>query len=271
MKVMRNPPKFLGLILTCCLSVACGSDEDDNGDHDHAAAGSGGSGSTSSGSSNQAHEVTCTDESVKELTLFDKANPAKITEEAKTDGAFNTFIDATGGGVTPTTSFVYARFADDGLKRVDVSDEGAFESSDWDIAFRRYLIRLNSGVSGPSDVTGARTKPDTKFESLDSTPDSLEYRTEEYFTDSCEFINDGSGLPAAPATALSSFWSYSSCVAMTHNVYVVALEQPKERHVKLEVMSYYTPENQQVCDDTGKVPMSGSGSGNMRIRWAFLD
>jgi hypothetical protein len=57
---------------------------------------------------------------------------------------------------------------------------------------------------------------------------------------------------------------------MTHNVYVIALKEPKQRHVKLEVLSYYVPENQKICDETGAVPMP-TGAGNMRIRWAFLD
>jgi hypothetical protein len=63
---------------------------------------------------------------------------------------------------------------------------------------------------------------------------------------------------------------YPMCVQMTHNVYVIALKEPKERHVKLEVLSYYTPDKQKICDETGQVPMP-SGAGNMRIRWAFID
>jgi hypothetical protein len=116
-------------------------------------------------------------------------------------------------------------------------------------------------------VTAARTAPMTKFPDLQAVPENLEHRTEEYFIgDDCEFVADGSGL-IAPATALASFWSYQSCVQMTKNVYVLAL--PDERHVKLEVLAYYTPENQRICDETGKVPMP-SGGGNMRLRWDFL-
>jgi HmuY protein len=180
---------------------------------------------------------------------------------------FHTLIDATGGGLAPSKSYVYARFSDTGLKAVAISDEDAFSSLGWDIAVRRYVIRLNSGVSGPGDVTAARTQPKTDFDTLKSVPSELDYRTEEYFTDSCDFVSDGSGI-GTPATALASFWSYQACVAMTHNVYVVAL--PDERHVKLEVLSYYAPDKQLTCDETGMVPMP-SGAGSMRIRWAYLD
>lgn len=213
-------------------------------------------------------EVPCTDESVTNLTLFDEPNPADVINDPQSDG-FSTDIDATGGGLSADRSYVYMKFEDDGLKNVELSDEDAFKSLDWDIAVRRYVIRLNSGVSGPGKVKAARTKPETKFESVEKLPDGLDFRAEEYFTESCDFINDSSGI-GGPGTALASFWSYSACVAMTHNVYVVELARPKKRHVKLEIMSYYYPDRQKVCDDTGMVPMP-SGAGNMKWRWSFID
>jgi hypothetical protein len=41
--------------------------------------------------------------------------------------------------------------------------------------------------------------------------------------------------------------------------------------VKLEVLSYYTPEVQMACQKTGELPAGPSGSGTMRIKWSFLD
>ena len=213
-------------------------------------------------------EVACTDQSVMTLMLFDDPATGRIREEGKGDDEFTTFIDASGGGLQASESYVYARFTEDGLKKVEISDEEAFESNDWEIAFRRYVVRLNSGVSGPGEITAGRTAPRTQFADLTEVPDNLEYRTEQYFTeDGCEYVTDTSGI-GAPATALSSFWSYMSCVQMTKNVYV--LKVADDRHVKFEVLSYYAPEAQKVCDATGTVPMP-SGAGSMRIRWAFLD
>lgn len=211
--------------------------------------------------------VTCVDESISMLDLFDTASPAAITEEGTTSGEFTSNIDATGGGFMPSQSFVYARFTDAGLVKVDVDDQASFDSSEWDIAFRRYVVRLNSGVSGPSCVQGARTAPSTTFDSLTSVPESLTYHVEEYFSDTCEFIPDGSGI-GAPGTVLSSFWTYPGCVAMSGYVYVVALANG--RHVKLQVLSYYSLTNQEMCNTSGMVAMP-SGAGAIRVRWAFLD
>jgi hypothetical protein len=214
-------------------------------------------------------EVDCIDQSIAQLMLFEAPAPGRITSARNADDSFETGVDATAGGMKAVESFVYGRFTDKGLEKVEIGDEDAFASLGWDIAFRRYVIRLNSGISGPGSVTGARTLPETAFETLaiPPEPEVVPYRTEAYFTSSCDYVNDGSGI-GSPGTALASFWKYQGCVQMTGNVFVLALHD--ERHVKLEVMSYYTPEQQRKCDMTGMVP-SPSGAGNLRIRWAFLD
>jgi hypothetical protein len=211
-------------------------------------------------------EVACVEQSIEQLDLFDQPAKGEIREEDKQGDTFHTYIDASSGGTEPSESYVYGRFGKDGLERLDLSDQDAFGSLDWDIAFRRFVVRLNSGVSGPGNITGARTKPQTEFDSVAAVPDGLDYRTEQYFSDSCDYINDGSGI-GSPATALASFWSYSACVAMTGNVYVLALRD--DQHVKLQVLDYYTPPNQMTCNETGMVP-SPNGAANVRIEWAFL-
>lgn len=212
------------------------------------------------------HDVECIDESISALMLFDVPAGDAIQEDTETGEYFETLIDATGGGATPVTSFTYVRFTPDGLEQVAISDEEAFESTAWHLALRRYVVRVNSGVAGPADVTVGRTAPSTDFEALDSVPDGLEYRTEAYFSEDCELVPDASGI-GAPGTALSSFWSYAGCVAMTGNVYVIDLGDGTA--VKLEVLSYYSPENQEICNETNEVP-TPSGAGNVLIRWAIL-
>jgi len=212
--------------------------------------------------------VTCVDESILGLDLFVDPNPAMI-ENTPDGSGYATHVDATGGGFMPTLGYVYARFTDEGLVRVDVGDEAAFDSMDWDVAFRRFVIRLNSGVSGPSCVGGARTGPTTDYDMLAAPPDGLEYRTEEYFTKTCEIVPDGSGL-GSPGTALQSFWEYPGCVQMSGNVYVLRLANG--RRLKLVVTSYYEPAVQAMCDTDGMISMSTpSGAGNLRFRWAFLE
>lgn len=219
------------------------------------------------GSMCSATAVPCQDESIQELGLFRAPNAATITNTATT-GGFISQIDATAGGATPTRSYVYIRFTEAGMERVDVGDEAAFESTAWDMAMRRFVVRLNSGVSGPSCVTARRAAPNLSFDEIDTVP-TTPARVEEYMTPApaCALVSDGSGLPGSPGVALQSYWEYPGCVKMTGNVYVVSLADG--RHVKLQVLSYYSPANQLLCDTESRVNMP-SGSGALRMKWAFL-
>lgn len=211
--------------------------------------------------------AACEDEQIIELGLFEEPTDGVVTNE-DTGAHWRTHVDATGGGFMTSEAFLYARFTDTGLEKVDLDDVSAFESADWDIAFRRFVIRLNSGVSGPSCVTAARTAPATEFDTLAELPEGLSFRTEAYYTDpDCEIVPDGSGL-GSPGVALASYWNYASCVQMTGNVYV--LELADGRHVKLQVLSYYSEDVQAACNETGSLPDGPSGSGNVNIVWAFL-
>jgi hypothetical protein len=215
-------------------------------------------------------DVPCQDQSFQDLTLYDTINMAAITDDPSPGpNVFLTHIDTTAGGQSPTMSYVYVKFTDAGVTRLDLSDSDAFASTEWHLAFRRFVIRLNSGVSGPSCVTAARTAGNTMFDDVTTPPDGLQYRTEEYYTDTCGYVSDSSGI-GSPGTALASFWTYPGCVQMTGNVYIVQLDDG--RHIKLQVVDYYTPDVQMACQMTGMLPSgTPSGAGNVRIMWAFLD
>jgi hypothetical protein len=215
----------------------------------------------------EASPVKCTEQSIDELDLLTTVSTGEIREEGTTSGQFHTYVDARAGGLTPNQSYTYAAFTQQGLTRVAVDDQAALTSTDWDIAFRRYVIRVNSGVSGPSCVSVARAPIGTTFDSVTRVDSSWEFRTETYFTaDTCEFVTDDLGI-GSPATTMLSYWSYESCLAMSGDVFVIRLAD--SRHVKLQVTSYYEPSAQQTCNETGSVPQP-SGSAQFRVKWAFL-
>jgi hypothetical protein len=55
---------------------------------------------------------------------------------------------------------------------------------------------------------------------------------------------------------------------MTDNVYIVRLADG--RTLKLTVTNFYDEAAQESCDSSGSVPMGDTGSGNIRVRWAFV-
>ncbi len=208
---------------------------------------------------------TCQDESIQRLPLFATTNSALIGAISSTSGVFVSEVNAVGGGITPTQSFVYARFTDTGLEKVAISDEESLASLDWDIAFRRFVIRLNSGVSGPSCVDAAQLPAGTNFDAVTTLPTGLAYATESYFDSACVYAPDSSGL-GSPGVVLSTFWNYTSCVQMTGAVYVIRLRDG--RQVRMQVLSYYSPTVQAQCDSTGMA--TSASAARVRIQWAFL-
>ncbi len=214
----------------------------------------------------EASTVSCTEQSIDQLDLLTVVSTGEIREEGTAGGPFHTYVDARAGGLSPTESYVYARFTPQGLARVSVDDQAALASTEWDIAFRRYVIRVNSGVSGPSCISVARMASGTDFDSVNAVESSWEFRKEAYFSDTCEFVEDETGI-GAPAAVLGSYWTYQSCLAMSGDVFVVRLADG--RHVKLQVTSYYEPSVQETCNQTGSAPQP-SGSAQIRVKWAFL-
>ncbi len=214
-------------------------------------------------------EVPCSDQVFQALDLQADIAPGLI-ENAPDGTGWRSQIDATAGGfgASPPDSYVHAVFTDAGLTKVDISDESSLDSMEWDIAFRRYVIRINSGNSGPSCVRAATIAGPPSYDDVTDVPAGIDnsLAVDEYFTATCEIIPDTSGL-GGPAVALSGFWQYTVCVSMTGNVYILLLRNG--RRLKLEVTHYYNEAAQAQCN-SGTAPSSSNGSGNIQMRWAFL-
>jgi hypothetical protein len=126
-------------------------------------------------------------------------------------------------------------------------------------------------------VTGTRLAGTPVYDEVTALPEGVQLHADEYFTAApdCSLIPDGTGLPGSPATALSGYWTYSNCVAMSDNVYVLQLADG--RSLKLMVTEYYYDAAaaepgaiQEQCDTTDEVPMGDSSAANVHFRWAFL-
>jgi hypothetical protein len=209
-------------------------------------------------------EVPCLDAAIEDLSLHDdKVSDAAV--DSTRDGAdWISVVDASAGGTmaAPMNPWVYLRFADDGLQRVDVDDLSATERGDWDIAAKRYGIRVNSGSSGPSCVTVAA--PGGDYAGVTAPPADDAFAVEDYYDDACTLVEDGAGLPGNPDFRMKSWWGYAGCVTTTGTPFVLRLADG--RALKLVVEAYYEP-GQEDCNASGAM---GRGSGIMTWRWSFL-
>lgn len=210
-------------------------------------------------------EPPCVDEMILDLSLHDdKVSDGEVANTV--DGTdFVTTIDASAGGYNQAANnpWVYIRFTAEGAERVDIDDETALESADWDMSLRRYLVRLNGGDSGPSCV-GAAAMLGFEYPELIEVPEGITFQMDNFYTDDCGFINDSSGLEGSPQVAMSPWWEYPGCVATTGTPFL--LQQADGHVLKLVIESYYD-EGQEDCNENGST--TGAG-GYFVLRWAYV-
>lgn len=252
-------PVSHGLLSLAVVLAACSGDKDGTDDTD-----TGETPALEAMCTEQTPPV-CIDEMISDLSLHDdKVSTREVTDTI--DGAdFVTAIDATAGGFDAASQnpWVYVKFTEDGAVRVDIDDETALESLDWDLAARRFILRLNGGTSGPSCV-GAMPLLERSYDELTEVPGDALYSLDNFYSEDCTIINDASGLPDSPQVALSPWWSYETCVETTGNPFLVQLA---DGHViKLRVEQYYGT-GQEDCNTTGT---TGGDSANFVLRWTFL-
>lgn len=211
----------------------------------------------------QPGNVPCEDQVILDLALVkNKVATGAIVNTA--DGAdWVSTVDATAGGfqVASTNPWLYAKFTDQGLEAVAVDDHDALLDETWDIAFKRYGVRLNSGPSGPGCVLGGAAEGYAYADITGLVPVRLE--EESFYTAACGLIDDGSGL-GGPGYVLSAWWDYPvGCVVTTGTP---ALVLGNGHLVKLVVEAYYET-GQDTCNTTGA---PGTGSAMLRVRWQIL-
>lgn len=116
---------------------------------------------------------------IKEWPLNDKKAPAGSINVMDENGVYTVTIDATAGGsmAAKENAFVYVDL-DEG-KQVDITDLESLTDKTWELAFKRYIIRTNSGDSGDGDVELALIE-NTTFDAVTSAPtDAQAYATDE--------------------------------------------------------------------------------------------
>lgn len=217
-------------------------------------------------------EVPCTSELTDALSLVAGAvSPQNITNERDGDG-IRSVVDARAGGLTadPRQPYLYARFRAGGLEKVELDDAQALSSMDWDIAFHRYIVRLNGGSSGPSCVAAAHLAGED-YDALESAPADDAFVADEQMTTSCAFRADSEAQDPANeqdfGVVLRRWYLYVGCLQTTYDPFVIRLAGG--RLLKLLVTHYYSDEAQAECNETES--SSHAGAGLLQLRWDFLE
>lgn len=210
--------------------------------------------------------IVCEDAAILDLSLHDDkvSDGAVSTTEDGTD--FISVVDASAGGYNAASNnpWVYVKFTSDGLEKVEIDDETALESMEWDLSLRRFILRLNGGSTGASCV-GSVSFLENTYDGLTEVPEGVTYIEDNFYTEDCTIINDSSGLPGSPQVALAPWWTYDGCVQTTKVPHLIQLTNGSI--VKMVVEAYYESGQEECNNGSG----SGNGSAVYTLRWTFMD
>jgi hypothetical protein len=239
------------------------SDDGDSGDTDDTG---GGDTDTLDPVCTEPTDMECVDEMILDLSLHEEVNPDDVDNEQ--DGSdWVSLVDASAGGMNSSSDspWIYVRFTESGMEKVEIDDESALEDMSWHLSARRYVVRLDSGSAGPGCVGAIVVKGKSYDEVSEADIEGANFKLENYYDDECEIIEDDSGLPGSIDVLLGGWWDYTSCLETTGQPFLVQLD---DGHVlKLVVESYYKGEGQTECNEEGSTRKDG---GFLTFRWQFL-
>jgi hypothetical protein len=165
---------------------------------------------------------------------------------------YNAEVDATAGGSMAygDNPFVYIDLI--GRKKVDITDAQAQLSADWDIAFKRWQIKMNSGDSGPGYVLLSRVDAMSLGDVTEAPVGP--YTVDSYFDAKCNLLSDPIG---GIGTALSDWYDYDMTMGtrlVPKPEILVLTRRDGQGSIKLQLTSYY----------------KGTTSGNFSFSWSYL-
>jgi len=159
----------------------------------------------------------CYNEIVDTLVPIDKVATTPTTFDCK-DGVCDVTLDATAGGMSASHSnpWVYLSLKDN--KILELNDNEAFNSQDWDLAFKRTLIRSNSEDSGIGTVEVAKADG-VDFDTTTELPTKLDQDfIGDKFMDSGCVVIAGTGMSALN-TAFDNWFDMKPDADGKHRVY----------------------------------------------------
>jgi hypothetical protein len=234
-------PEMRSAVITTCfilsaLSGALGC-ESTPVDDDNTSAGTGGvAGSSSGGGSMSPPTSMCSAALRQSVGLLDEVSTGVVTQ-LETTPELVLYVDASAGGDTggDEAPWVYISLA--GGSAVALTDLEALESTAWDLALKRFIIRTNSGDSGPGQ--GGALRVALPWDSVDaSTQGNRALPVEQWFDDECNLVT---GSTNELVTTFSGWYQYNTATHRLDAIEGVYLTQAADgAKYKVAVLDYYS-------------------------------
>jgi hypothetical protein len=247
---------WLGSLVMIALSMSACASEPIDADEGMGASSSGGGAGKGNGGAPPVNP--CSGALKQALSLVDEVSTATVSVLSQSGSELVVYVDATAGGINggDQNPWVYISLATGAA--VPVGDLDALTSLDWDLALKRFVIRTNSGDSGPGQ--GGSIRVTLGWDDVDqSTLGSRQVAVEDWFDDECMLTVDAD--TGELITTFSGWSEYNEATHVLGPADVVYLTQGADGTLyKVAILDYYsTP--------TGA---SGNVAGRYRLRIAPL-
>jgi hypothetical protein len=223
----------------------------------------GGAGSGNSGTAGSMHMSSgCSAALKQQLALVDEVSTAAVTILDESANERSLYVDASAGGIDGAQKHPWVYLSLKTGRAVPLTDLEALDSTDWDLAFKRTMVRTNSGDSGPG--VGGAIRVGLAWDKVSRT--TLGGQTlpiEDWFDDMCMIGLDSTN------NVITSFSSWSEYDPATHIVNaapdVVYITGAADGTLyKVQIEDYYSTPTGGHGTDPGKY------AGHYRLRTAPL-
>mgnify|MGYP001555461197 CR=1 FL=1 len=253
---MRMKLLCLALSGVALALLSCSSEPIDDANPDTGASGS--SSTTGGTSSVDPTPSACSAALKQSLSLVDDVSTATVSVLSETGEDRTLYIDASVGGLDgqDTHPWVYIDLATG--KGVAVTDLDALKSKAWDLAFKRSVVRTNSGDSGPGE--GGAIRIALPWDDVDATTlGKKTVPTESWFDADCMLELDASQNLVTTFSGWSAYDEANHVLSAAKDVVFITAAANGALY-KVSVLDYYsTP--------TGT---HGTVSGRYKVRTAPL-
>jgi hypothetical protein len=227
--------KLSSFIALTALCSALGCESEPVQSDDGAAGSSGNSGSPSDGGSGDVIPSACSGALRQALGLVDEVSSATVAT-LSSGAELVLFVDASAGGLGGQDTFPWVYVSLTTGEAVALTDLEALESKAWDLALKRFVIRTNSGDSGPGE--GGALRVGLPWDSVDSsTLGDRTLSTESWFDADCNLTTDEQGELVTTFTGWSEYDQASHVLAPADAVYLTRGGDGKR--YKVAILDYY--------------------------------
>jgi HmuY protein len=176
------------------------------------------------------------------LGLVDELSGGAVATLEADETEAKIFVDASAGGVDGQDRFPWVYLSLERGAAAALTDLEALESTEWDLAFKRFVVRTNGGDSGPG--RGGALRVALTWDDVDqSTLGDVVLPQESWFDDECNLTTDENGELITTFSGWSQYDQAAHVLTPANVVFITAAADGSLYKVAIE--DYYaTPSGQ---------------------------